>query len=381
MKTSYYFLSAVSVIFTLFPNNQVFCQQPVKAFNLGEKMDQVTEVKLSDFASDISYIPLELTAKSLLDAVQCIAVADDRLIVSTRKNLLKVFDLKGKYLNDIGAIGKGPGEYIDVKAVYWDSKAKEVIVWNHMKTDLNFYTIGGKFIRSFHIPYPAQELFRLQNGSFIGGLVFPVQMGPKSSRYFLFNTDGMVEPLLASSAKPDTRVPGGFHMPVFCSLGNKDLFLPILSDTIFSVSGKKLSACYVLHAPGKIMPEYVYYGMGNMDQSNFMIVSSIFSLNDHSLAISCKYQKQHRIAVINTVTGKISVCKDLITNDIDGGAPLFNVLTKYNGYLYISYEAIGLITSKEKGMLNKPNNKFQKLLSGLTADSNPVIVKIKTKEN
>jgi hypothetical protein len=57
-------------------------QKPVPVFALGKNLGQTTELKLSDLATEISYLPLELTPKSLLAGINIILPAGNRLVVA-----------------------------------------------------------------------------------------------------------------------------------------------------------------------------------------------------------------------------------------------------------------------------------------------------------
>ncbi len=89
------YLSAVCSVETV-------AQKSITVFELGKNLSKASELKMSDLATDISYIPLELTPKSLLSGINVILPAGNVFIVATRNSKLKVFDKNGKYLNDIG---------------------------------------------------------------------------------------------------------------------------------------------------------------------------------------------------------------------------------------------------------------------------------------
>jgi hypothetical protein len=68
--------------------------------------------QLSDLFGEVQLIPLETTDNSLMANIRLTKVHNDTLFFFDRKQYsLFVFNSKGEYLNRIGKVGQGPGEY------------------------------------------------------------------------------------------------------------------------------------------------------------------------------------------------------------------------------------------------------------------------------
>ena len=74
-----------------------------------EGVDEQKEIKLSEVASGVKYIPLETTAESLLDKdILNVTFAGDYLFVCDFVNLFQ-FTPEGKFIRKIGKAGRGRG--------------------------------------------------------------------------------------------------------------------------------------------------------------------------------------------------------------------------------------------------------------------------------
>ena len=72
--------------------------------------------RLSEIAKSIRIVPLETNPGCLIGSTSHLYVGKNSILVSTSggENKLMHFTSEGKFLNKIGGVGKGPGEYSDV---------------------------------------------------------------------------------------------------------------------------------------------------------------------------------------------------------------------------------------------------------------------------
>jgi len=73
----------------------------------------IPSLNTSQIIDNIKFIPLETNDYSMIGSVAKIIKYDDKYIIMDKKMAKKlfVFDKEGKFLYNIGSIGKGPGEY------------------------------------------------------------------------------------------------------------------------------------------------------------------------------------------------------------------------------------------------------------------------------
>ncbi|MBK7480076.1 MAG: 6-bladed beta-propeller [Bacteroidales bacterium] len=109
--------------------------------------------KLSAFADDIEFIPLQTTRESLIGGPARRVVSREQRIYVSDATRIMCFDIEGRFLYKLDKLGRGPGEYSVIFYFDVDPDNKYLVIPNHNK--LLFYGIsdtGFYFQRSlaFH---------------------------------------------------------------------------------------------------------------------------------------------------------------------------------------------------------------------------------------
>ncbi len=118
------------------------------------------EVKLSEFANNVTIIPFENTPKALLGNLQDIQLTNDYIFVEHSGNdLVTQFSRNGKYIRHIGKLGRGPKEYALCRKFSLDEKNKRIYIQTNWTRKILVYNFDGEYIKT--IKYPAVE--RLYN--------------------------------------------------------------------------------------------------------------------------------------------------------------------------------------------------------------------------
>jgi hypothetical protein len=90
----------------------------VEAIVLTNDMFEFKPSQLSDFASDITYIPLETNENSVIQRVDKVMLYKEYCIILDRlQGCILVFDTLGNFRHKIDKKGHGPGEYVSI----WDA--------------------------------------------------------------------------------------------------------------------------------------------------------------------------------------------------------------------------------------------------------------------
>jgi len=355
-------------------------------FDIPEAINNPEQIKMSDFVSEISYVELETTQESLIGKVHTLIPAEDKYLLSSRNKTIRVFSDNGEYVKDIGKIGKGPGEYNDVRSLFWDDNLKEVIIYNIGNANLQFYTIDGNFKRSFKVPHSPMFVYRQHNGKYLGSLLFETQIDSIIGRHFQFDTLGIVFPYGQQKDAEEQNLPTIFAMPSFFQMGDLDLFIPERSDTVFQVEGKELIPFAALGLSDKMMPDKVYYNRDASPEVKSKYIYSINAkgLNDHEFVAEFKLGSNRFIAFCNTRNGSSKILElddSGIPNDIDGGLPITNFFysTICNGYLYMAQSPLYFKSGIEEGLLPNPSPELREFVNQLDNEDNPLIIKMKLK--
>jgi len=88
-------------------------QEFPKKIDLLNAMDNPKDIKLSDIADSIAYIPLEYIKDNPVGYIGDFKYFSENIFIhvyGSEQKFLR-FDSKGKFLNKIGTMGRGPGEY------------------------------------------------------------------------------------------------------------------------------------------------------------------------------------------------------------------------------------------------------------------------------
>lgn len=108
-----------------------------EGFQIGEYYQEFDTIK---------YVFLETSALSMLDQIRGVSLFEDRMLVVS--NTLKMFDLQGKYLYDIGQKGNAANEYGSVGDVFV-SEEKEIFFSDKLRNRIMKYSYDGTFQEPF----------------------------------------------------------------------------------------------------------------------------------------------------------------------------------------------------------------------------------------
>lgn len=339
---------------------------------------------MSDFVSEISYIPLETSEEALLARVHIIIQADEYLIISNRRGPVKLFSNNGDYIREIGRKGKGPGEYVNIGGVFWDELTKEVIIQDISLNSLLYYSLEGDYLRSFCIPYQTHFAYPLNDGSFLGVNIYPVQMDSVYGKNYIFNTSGETKPFWSSEIELEQIVPFPAIQPSYCRVGNNDLFFPERSDSVYIINGGEIRPFASFNLKSRMLPDEVYFNSNASYAEKERFIMSFFpmEINDNEFMMIFLMNQDRYVAFCNTKTDKARLTKlgeNGIKNDIDGGMPLYPVFLTSEGYLFRAISPIDLKDAMEEGVIDDPSAEFKEMVSNLDEEDNHVIIKMKLK--
>ena len=201
----------------------------VPVINLSEDVSTVPSLLLSEAAEKLEIVPLEMTDESVLSDITEMQVTDHNIWIDHgREFYIYRFSRTGKFLNKIGSIGQGPGEYTTYSTFLVDEDKKEVYIIANTNGVLA-YDFEGNFKRKivdiqmilqlFSSPYDQyilnnQKFFATQNF----GLYRPidkdslwsfVSLGDDFQKKKYFKNPahvGREEQIIANRANMDRRV-------------------------------------------------------------------------------------------------------------------------------------------------------------------------------
>jgi len=369
--------------FCLFLINQSVIGQTGNQNIIKLKVDfaNAKKVKMSDLFSEIRYITLETNPDCLIGYMNIPVFGKDIIIRSSSGSVngaqgIYRFSDKGKFLNTIGAIGRGPGEYqdnCDVRII-----GDTVFVLSAFSKSIVCYSLTGVFLKNYHlnIEAPPKSIVQLHDKSFMISLSSPSSIGNiiKTDRDFNIRT-GYIKNL------PFKSNPLPF---MFQKSRNQIFYFYNYLDTIFDISeGYPVPA---------IVLDYGHYSISREKRSIYEKENAIlnkpsityFSSNDEylNLFINYPFKNSYYTIIYKIADGKQVTWSELI-NDIDNGT--FDrwpgILTENNFVFTLMpltiIERLKNMTTSEKS--DPKNSGFVNMASKITPESNPVIMICKFK--
>ncbi len=125
-------------------NNSTLRIIPVREQDFGD------EVVWSDLFSVRKMIPLESRDDVLIHSIYQVEFCDDRIFIRDKKSCkLFIFDSDGKFVNEIGVRGKGPGEFVYMGGFAIDADKDLIYIVNSSGSDIPVFNYAGEYIKSF----------------------------------------------------------------------------------------------------------------------------------------------------------------------------------------------------------------------------------------
>jgi hypothetical protein len=113
------------------------------------------ELKLSDIAQHVTYIPLETTEDCLIGEIQtqmfAIIFSKDFIFVNNN-GIVMQFTPTGKFIRRINTVGQGPGEGVARKFAI-DEEKRIIYIYNNFGFNILVYRFDGKYLRSIRNPF------------------------------------------------------------------------------------------------------------------------------------------------------------------------------------------------------------------------------------
>ena len=123
---------------------ELISKSGIPVINLSEDVSTVPSLLLSEAAEKLEIVPLEMTDESVLSDITEMQVTDHNIWIDHgREFYIYRFSRTGKFLNRIGSIGQGPGEYVNYLTFLVDEDKKEVYIFSTNNGVLVYDFEGG----------------------------------------------------------------------------------------------------------------------------------------------------------------------------------------------------------------------------------------------
>ena len=339
---------------------------------------------LMDF---VSFVKLETTGENLVGAISQILFVNNKIIVVDFdvSKTITVYDESGKYLNNIGKLGQGPGEYAYLGHVFLTPDRSTVVVVDMGSGNLKYFGLEGNFIKSVKFPFWFSRCEFINDniiaGHYSGGNM--VQKNNVSYKPQLIITD-LKGNILSSGFQ--SFYSKNFTSTTFMPLrkfDNEVIYCPPFSDTIYHVSEKGLCPLYHLNikraSPIIIDNNTTDNSWEEYKENNPFFNGEIIELKDVTMInISERYKNWSRFIIYSKKQDKIFSCTGTLSN------PFFRIFSvpkaRYkDDMIVVDERASNIIANRNIFYQLGEKNIVDKLFKDLTEDNNPVLFFYKIK--
>jgi hypothetical protein len=302
-------------------------------------------VYLSQFVNEIKYIPLELTTSCPISQYFKTEVTTDYIIVRSHQKdppYLLLFNRRnGKFVSEIGKVGRGPNEYSIPCLGYYNCFDAKIFTngnatWRLVKT----YTIEGELAETFSLPtYDEPTVpgkFRIASiDAFLKKDVFVYYVSNETGfidkKLIVFSKDGIIKSFPNYQTwgdKSDKQYKSmAWGEKRFYYWDNTLYFKEALNDTLFQVTLSRLIPRLIFKSQKFIPYKKQHNIIGTDDQNNYYLITNISESKSY-LFFSFSFEKKQYLGITDKMQFKTIICEknelqeSSLIDDINGFMPL-----------------------------------------------------------
>lgn len=184
------------------------------------------------------YTVLEYTPDCIIGRLQQLLVNDDYIfVVNYRPNVVYMFDRSGKFIRQIGKLGRGPQEYLSIQNIDVNQEQQEIMVYDSKLGKVMIYDYAGKLLRTFRndasgdIVQLSPSLYAIQN-------FFDNAKIPQNPKVVVMDSSGKI--IKTFIHKPDDINKDSGGVPVSDGFFSKNksgvYYIPYGEDKIYRLS-------------------------------------------------------------------------------------------------------------------------------------------------
>ena len=344
------------------------------------------EMKLSDIADSVRYIPLETNDKCLIKSINSGGVlkTGKYWFLPWVEDLFQ-YTADGKFVRKLGSKGGGPGQFNYIQQVDVNEETGLVFMLTTTRK-INVYDMEtGKFLYDIKIPERETGQFAMLNDTTVATFM-PNSSGQQKERIYISNRKGETLNTFYRSdlfeIKSGTRwlMGGGADRYLF-HYEDMVCYKEYYNDTLFVVTEKELEPRYIIDLGKYSIPIDCRMEACDGDWKRYATVASPYIQNsvietDSLLFMPYKYwagekQRERHIMLYDKRAKEcFSIPGGYIKNDFPGALPLRPATSLNRNTLVSVWEVEDLMKEAEKNpaVLDHPQ------LKKLTEDDNPVLM-------
>lgn len=150
-------------------------------------------IDMEQFIESVRYVQLENHPESIFTDIDKLIVYDGMiLMLDKRLEAVFCFDTTGRFRYRIQRVGRGPGEYQELDAMWINRAKKEVWLQSFWPPKIMVYNLNGQMLREFGTRWSARDMVGLNDGLIAAFNTTPSDDGSGriDSGIFLLGQDG-----------------------------------------------------------------------------------------------------------------------------------------------------------------------------------------------
>lgn len=338
----------------------------------------------ADLIEEVKFIPIETDTINHIGYIDKIAVYNSDYYVLDQKKSRKLWriDKEGKFLNTIGRLGRGAGEYLEPTDFIVNSSG--VILLDHYSRSLLFYDYDGNFKNKIELQHIIYEITGMQDESLIFAIAGDNRQDKDAvdSEFLIINTKGE---LISHGIKNKDKLnySAGYQSFLF---GDKVVYFRPMHNTVYSIDPKSIQRRYMINTQVYPLPQD-YEKVCSGDYEKFIdkyerrygyFSGKLIETNDHVLILSDHLDYPHIWTVYNKNTGETTSGPIQISSS-DGRLTAEKMITMglYKHLSYSGDEIIGFLNAEYLAELDFADD--YPVLRNVNVYSNPVIFHVRLK--
>ena len=365
-------------------------ESPAIVLDMESLLSNQQEMKLSDIAESVRYIPLETNADVICNPAQYI-IRGKRIFVRNRNETVYLFDDEGHFIRQIGQKGQGPNEYGGAQFMDVSPDGEQLYFYLTRQNKGYVYSPEGQKLSEFEIKYPTWRFAALSPDRHV--MISPYgAFSPDSLPFLFYIEDGKGQVVKKFPSKKVIMLGAGdFSIGKFMVTPKSIIGYHPFNDTVFSFDQKgSKSPKYVFDYGNKRLPDEELDDMMKLyeNRQQYIHSTSLYETSD-KLFIRAFHQKKTLIGFWSQEDNSIvAISSDdgKLLNDLDGGPDFWPAASDGEKTVYRLVQALDLVESWNKGdfeekefELADERKEFVRMIQELEEGDNPVIMVVELK--
>jgi hypothetical protein len=362
------------------------------SYQIPETFD-MERISLTDiYAENIEYIPLETNSESILSKInKFFSSGNDFFICDYGGEILR-FNTHGEFLGKIGALGKGPNEFIVVSSIAVDNQNNNVFILSSPESKIYVYNFDGEYVNTIRCSETISDIY------FIDNMILCYSKNRNCSvehSFEIIDVNGEIIKYYPNIYRcSPIGMSRSFMSEISFYLFNNELHIKeLFSDTVFHLKFPYFEGKYIIDRKNKRPNPTIRENFGDIEQlkglnymyifdrkifefSNFIYYQGFYKQND-CFTIFSKKEQELRYPFQNSG----------IINDLDNG-PEFWIQASFDKNHAISWvfahqlKAHVASDAFKNSTPKYPEKKkeLERLAKSLSENDNPVLMIVKLKE-